>query len=373
MKSCEKDEIMFLHIGKAGGGTVWERLDALDLPHSRCHPNSCPRCYDDAGALLINIRDPVDRFVSNFYWTSLLMCRADEGDTRLSDNTLAINDPENSCSDVPVRREMIDIRYKGNASLLAESFCDDEKRSQALDDIHLFGHSRQTITQHWLGNYWRIDNGTAMGAKLATIVLEPGFDLLAQIDLTAEWAKSMIAGEEAASDWAIDARAKAKLSYGKGGHYLHSSSTNISKKYTPEPLTDLGICCIAKHYYEKDYLLLAGNFANLTCKNEICKNAIKSIVNRRKLILNRSLSCKEVTKVPLLSLSTHRVGKRSEQFQQILQTDVTITLPFIFALPMGMVLVILPIFLFRVRVATHVRSFVDRRKGKISDSKKGNW
>eukprot|EP00750_Incisomonas_marina_P002340 INCI12226.1.p1 GENE.INCI12226.1~~INCI12226.1.p1 ORF type:complete len:112 (+),score=17.00 INCI12226.1:124-459(+) len=57
---------IFDHVGKAGGTTVHVRLVAhqFDSAFKTCHPNSClnKKRVEAFDGMLINVRDPVDRF-----------------------------------------------------------------------------------------------------------------------------------------------------------------------------------------------------------------------------------------------------------------------------------------------------------------------
>lgn len=59
---------IFQHVGKAGGGTIGERIKAYGLVDwfSVCHPGPCltAAVASSHEGMLLNVRDPVDRFVS---------------------------------------------------------------------------------------------------------------------------------------------------------------------------------------------------------------------------------------------------------------------------------------------------------------------
>jgi hypothetical protein len=72
----------FVHPGKGGGGSFLERAQSVwRFNQTQCHPNPCHNLLETTHTketssggktptkkLIISIRDPIDRFVSAFYW-----------------------------------------------------------------------------------------------------------------------------------------------------------------------------------------------------------------------------------------------------------------------------------------------------------------
>ena len=92
----KKSFVRFLHMGKAGGGTIAIRLRKLwKLQIHQCHPWPCiekkwkqDNVTGKQPYMLLSLRDPVDRFVSAFYWRILKICHP-EADKRIErPNTL---------------------------------------------------------------------------------------------------------------------------------------------------------------------------------------------------------------------------------------------------------------------------------------------
>lgn len=83
MNACEEGTpgLVFLHVGKNGGGTVKEAIRAAGHAFQLCHPRPCPWLLASATGILLNIRDPVDRFCSAFDWRNEVLCQA-RGETR---------------------------------------------------------------------------------------------------------------------------------------------------------------------------------------------------------------------------------------------------------------------------------------------------
>ena len=65
----------FLHLGKAGGGTVKHTFKLWNSTFPECHPSPCTKDTQDSELVFITLRDPVDRFVSGFNWRKLLLCK----------------------------------------------------------------------------------------------------------------------------------------------------------------------------------------------------------------------------------------------------------------------------------------------------------
>ena len=66
-------DTVFFHVGKGGGGTIKEDFEVGRIGVPQSHPRPVPEFVEGLKTgpierLVINIRDPVDRFVSSFYW-----------------------------------------------------------------------------------------------------------------------------------------------------------------------------------------------------------------------------------------------------------------------------------------------------------------
>ena len=273
-----------------------QRLNVLKVPYSSCHPKPCPQKFAKSNITLINIRDPVDRFHSNFYWKAKLICRPNDGDTRtIGDH---VGNPFEHCTTFSFA-DVILKKYKEDANLLAEALCSDDlhERTNAQEDMRLIGHSGWTISD-WLGIHKSSkSNGTFR--NVGAVVLEPGFPFIFQIDSLIDWLELPI-------------RSKRSLysKYGINSAARHSSKVNISifnfSIAPPKPLSPLATCCVARHFYETDYQLLSEkDFTKQICKgsnSSICESAIEAIAERRSWVFsskvrrhqNKSMSCHEL-------------------------------------------------------------------------------
>jgi Sulfotransferase family len=88
--SVPRHQAIFLHIGKAAGGTFLHRARHVWKLHiEECHPDPCQHSYlysnhninssdsnsnSESIEFVVSIRDPVDRFVSAFYWKIKTIC-----------------------------------------------------------------------------------------------------------------------------------------------------------------------------------------------------------------------------------------------------------------------------------------------------------
>jgi hypothetical protein len=194
-------QAVMLHVGKAGGGTFdlrtrqWWHVTI----EKTCHPQPCLHASFDLAdinetTVFISVRDPVDRFVSAFYWRLQLWCRKDQNETRIAGGP-APRYPHQYCNYYrPAERKVLFERYRENANLLAESLCNDDDNDngdhdhtrrnsnatmvQAAQDVRLIGHLLASLF-HWLGPDWQQKNAT-----LFPIVLEQrgNFSFESQID-----------------------------------------------------------------------------------------------------------------------------------------------------------------------------------------------
>lgn len=137
------DTTVFFHVGKGGGGTVERELQLSRIGVSISHPG--PRTQDIRGlrhgslnTLITNIRDPVDRFVSAFYWSIEMYC------TPTSKNPKC-QEPANYDLQVP-EYLLLTQKYKSNVNALAEALCEDSPyHREATDEfasMWLYGHKR---------------------------------------------------------------------------------------------------------------------------------------------------------------------------------------------------------------------------------------
>jgi hypothetical protein len=304
--------VLWLHPGKAGGGTFQHRLAANWMLLSnvrRCHPRPCRDATVGGGSngsnfktnssgpaplRAINVRDPVDRFVSAFHWRSAILCRSN--DTRRVAVRRAVLDPVRYCRNSSrAEAAMLHVRYRSNASLMAEALCgggdlsgDQEgDGAAAAMDVQRLGHAKYSL-RDWLDFDWK-----SQSDGLFPIVLEPGFDLADQIDDSVRWMHRRLRFETDAQFRAREAHALATDCQQLGGATAarealrHSSSSLLARGGAAAAaaplLSERGAACVARHY-AKDYQLLR-ELRDAACKTAACRAAIESIMRRRRRLL----------------------------------------------------------------------------------------
>ena len=180
------EDLSFLHLGKAGGGTIQKRIVRLGYNAYYEHPkptsNEKQKYRRKIRNYLINLRDPIDRFLSNFYWSGLILCYKEGNDTRIPMKKglhQVESDPGKNCrSNVEQEAAMIHGTYQGNAEQLALGLCNSDLfvRKRAEADMRLLAHAQYSITD------WIDSLGEPEGTTMVGIVLEEGYDYNAQID-----------------------------------------------------------------------------------------------------------------------------------------------------------------------------------------------
>ena len=137
------ESVRFYHLGKGGGGTIFFSLLDHGIIVRRDHPRPMygieQLLNGPASTLLINIRDPVDRFVSAFNWRSLLFCQRDGEDRKKFPSEVDHKNrrwhqphlrPDDFCFDFDeslYRKEakIIQRLYNDDINKLAESLCEE--------------------------------------------------------------------------------------------------------------------------------------------------------------------------------------------------------------------------------------------------------
>lgn len=232
------------------------------------HPSPSKRVIGDLQStedgtpttLVINVRDPVDRFISAFQWRLVRLCAAD--DEREQGRRGGAQKADEIClSSEKYKKEASILRetYRSNPNVLAEALCEhSETHPRALEDIANIGHSLRLA--EWLdfliskNDYDATTVGVAdfmalplekqSGAKEA--LFEQHIDQLA-LSLTHTHFGRDVARE-------LKQKMEKKLHKSKNEKMMHSSST-YTNQTKPPPLTPLGECCLTR-YFEDDYRLI---------------------------------------------------------------------------------------------------------------------
>lgn len=343
MKRGKDDKsLIFLHMGKAGGGTINNRLRKIWNhvlgKYICCHPSPCSiEKISEYDAVIISLRDPVDRFVSAFRWTMLLLCQPN--DERVPYQTVVMKDPEKYCKMEDAGGKGSHIlhgKHHGNINSLAEGLCDNnigggiESRSNN-DDVKQILNMKHSITD-WMmtpktnrvssSPFWFRNNTRK---NIVAIIQEPGYSFIDQIDAGMEWIirqkMKWLSLEEyddqvkllnrtlsrilkqarnvehdpldyitnGASGGVKQANTNINTFNDKDISPLHSSSLyNVNTNDQLMTLSVLGECCVAR-YYSSDYDLLHTLLLHVCNGNgsNLCESAIRSILKRRRELLLR--------------------------------------------------------------------------------------
>jgi len=156
-----RNSTVFFHVGKAGGGTFQTHQRAHRLRLRPVHPSPSSRIVDrlvslDASSpelLVVNVRDPIDRFVSAFRWRLLRLCSPDDERERGKRGGAAEADRRCKISEELEEEErMLRATYRSDPNVLAEALCDDgddgTRREKARRDMTRMGHS--ATLREWL-------------------------------------------------------------------------------------------------------------------------------------------------------------------------------------------------------------------------------
>lgn len=257
---------IFLHPGKSGGGTFTERtVQCWRTFMTTCHPHPCKKKADLQSKIVITIRDPIERFVSAFYWRTMIVC--DRRDKRKFHRG-ATKDPERFCKR-PLPGELKAIRsYSKDASRLADSLCSpiESVRIRAEKSLRKIEHAKVDLLQ-WLNFSWHADD-------LFPIVNEKGItNLEKETDAAVHWIydRENFEGDhdfQLRSNYADRRRVK--------GDLVHTSSS-LKRR-----LTSRAEQCLM-NYFEKDYEILMEIEQN-ACKTKGCHEGLQSILERRRLL-----------------------------------------------------------------------------------------
>lgn len=286
-------DAIFLHVGKAAGGSIMERFHQWNLQVPTCHPVPCYSMLagNPNSGVIVPIRDPVDRFVSAFYWRLMVLCNPD-GDQREGGTGHPAVHPELFCKNNTARRrdevEGLFHLFRRNASLLAESLCSANATlaSLAVQTMRSIEHARTGIVQ-WLDFDWTKRNIFAVVVLSSSATTTKGDNrknsansLPDQVDAAVEWLYERLSFESTAS-FANQTR----LSQIQQRETTTTSHNNRhSSQSLKRDLSAAGAECVAK-YYQRDYELLRRHKKRL-CKTADCLAGIQSILDQRRFLFD---------------------------------------------------------------------------------------
>ena len=318
-RKMDPDIFLHMHIGKGGGGTVNQvMLEQWGYRHNQCGLSglSCTQEYANEfedRLIFMPIRDPIDRFISAFYWRLLVTCDFQNNETRNVTNpdlglsmSLAVKYPTQWCKPpAEGEREMYQV-YDNNPKVLLQRLCglsnpdnDDDMpakemsidtSSQALVDINRIRHIKDSRIVDWVGDSlnrtyfdWR-----ANVDRFFPIVLEKEYDLPTMVneaivesystlpkaygdeplDEFRQRQASVLCKKTNNEDETVEISQHTSSQQGAGHKGVEKVALNRQEEQ-----------CLAL-YYKDDYMIL-DELRNKACKSKMCRQAIGSILQRR--------------------------------------------------------------------------------------------
>lgn len=255
------------HVGKGGGGTLKKDLE-FDVKWVHPKPKSSIIKQLQNGpskTLIVNIRDPIDRFVSAFNWRNTILCHPN--DKRHIGMMEAVADPISFCKVGYGEEEMLlHETYESKPNVFAEALCHDSPlRSHAEGDFRKIGHST-TLTE-WLD--FLID------PHLVQSITDDGIQQLIVLPLEKQSGANETQFEKhiknlnflmgAHSGKEMTQFAQKQMSKNeetrkieekeRSGNQTHLHSSAKFYNSTESLITSLGECCLARHFID-DYRLI---------------------------------------------------------------------------------------------------------------------
>ena len=254
-------------------------MDRYDLQYEVVHPRPNLQSIKQlqngpSRTLIVNIRDPVDRFVSAFNWRNAVLCQP--SDNRIKKRSKGEKNwelPHKICKRRVKEEILLREKYQSNPSVLAEALCHDSvSRSHAEEDYHKIGHS--TTLSEWLDfliDPHLVEDMSDEGIQQLIVLpmekrrgankalfekyIENLMLHLLQNRDGAYASKEMIQlGQEQGSK-----RRRNGLPEGSDQSTLHSSVEFYNS--TQPLLSELGECCLARHLKD-DYRLIQSMLGN---------------------------------------------------------------------------------------------------------------
>jgi len=334
------ESVRFYHLGKGGGGTIFQSLVDNGIILQRDHPRPIHDIEQlingPVTTLLINIRDPVDRFVSAFNWRSLLFCQRDEEQRKKYPSEVDQKDrgryqphmhPQEVCYDVslyPKEAEIIQRLYNDDINKLAESLCEESSDfKQAVQATKFINHANLSLVR-WL--QFLIDKNMSsikpqgLNKFMAITFEEQSGHNSSHLGHTHDAIRQLYF-DHGVDEKALDSLMKHKPTRTKGESEKMIARTTHSSHVTGNDsvLGAVGECCLSR-FLEDDYRLIqsmlgetnttkatasfkdvhpiiekACEWGSLT-RRQLCRADLQSMLHRRARFLDRSLgtSCRDI-------------------------------------------------------------------------------
>ena len=344
-------KVTFFHAGKAGGGTILSELRNNKIGFlSMSHPYPSPKKVEElqtgvSNTLVINVRDPVDRFVSAFKWRSIVLCSPN--DTRVAGKGATHNPKVNCKTSVNMKAEESLMRevYRSDPNYMAEALCIDSPRyEQAVQDYDKILHTaplsewlsflidedrREEILEDGIRDVIAIPLEKKEGAAEPLFehhIQQLSMHLLHRVKgYKMSDAQYILRQKPDRIDNKLYEIAREKRRH-SSVEFHNNSSTNSSSFIPSSPLSELGECCLSRHLMT-DYRIIQSMLRSTqegstgaeqliprpienvhsslyrACKwgsikqQELCRADLKSMLVRRSRYLDESLgSCSSITR-----------------------------------------------------------------------------
>ena len=270
---------LFLHVGKAAGGSIRDRLEKdwkLYIPYVHPKPSHHSVEKHQGQPMVINVRDPIDRYFSAFAWAINGTCNPD-GDTRV-EGKISLR-PDLYCHERPEEAEILFHTWHKNATLLAESLYGSQMADQAQSDLRHIRHAGHPLSE-WLDFDW-----TSAPQLLYPIVLEKPLDVIAQTDDFVNWlyaqdqfeSEPLYANRQRRVQWRDCEQQQQQLAADEQSHVASQHASGASHHDSDIP--EVVLKNLAR-FYQKDYVVLA-QLKEQACKSPDCVRGIQSILDRR--------------------------------------------------------------------------------------------
>ena len=236
--------------------------------------------------LLINVREPVDRFVSAFDWYVTTHCQRNDSHHSVSTGGVNRMDLVAQCKPVPPNvdndADIIDGHFHADANSLAEALCarGQEARAFAIESMATDVHMEYSLANRFSGLAGLLHLATLVQRApeqraVVAVPLAVGFDFLQLVDSALRFARDQKFGSR---------RVHRRLKLVQSAATMSHSSIALRHRSVLSPA---GICCVAQHYRE-DYAVLA-TLANFRCHGdsaEACRAALLQLSKAQEAMLN---------------------------------------------------------------------------------------
>ena len=327
--------VVFSHLGKGGGGSINLALRQNNITVKRFHPKppgkkSWVPFRNRNGSLIVNIRDPVDRFVSAFRWRLTLFCHENDECIPVYSNNKTLfrmktAEPQNYCigsdsnnDELNHEKKTLTKTYHSDPSGLAEALCEGRSKTAVKD---LYGIHHMYPLAKWL-KFLLASNSTDHGVHdIIAIPLEHQLQEKCGKDTFKEYLNQLpmhLLSHEYGRDLGENVLA-AKTHKPTNNKQVDASRHSSAQFFNNSGITLLGECCMAR-FLEKDYQIIQTMVLSEAAEDQLiqplkdahpvfftacswgscalqqmCQSDLRSMLARRAMYLNKSLGgCTEI-------------------------------------------------------------------------------